>query len=92
MLMSTAITNWSQEEVAQFVTRAKKIYTEKLAAVLEPEHRGMIVGIAPETEAYFIGEDEVSAAELARASGHEGPLYFVRVGSNYAHRWISPRL
>ena len=90
--MSAIIGNWSREQIAEFVSHAKNLYVKKLAAILEPEHTGKIVGISPDTECYFIGDDEVSAANLARVSGHEGPLYFVRVGSDHAHRWVSPRL
>src|SRR5713226_4668329 len=80
----------SPEEIQGFIERAKKVYRDRLAAELEPAHNGKIVAIEPETENYFLGEDEVQAAEQARAAGHEGPFYFLRVGSLYAHRWMTP--
>jgi hypothetical protein len=78
------------QEIERFIHRAKEIY-QKLAAELEPAHRGKIVAIEPETESYFLGETEVEAAERARAAGHEGPFYFLRVGALYTHRWVTPR-
>lgn len=89
--MSTIVDQWTQQEIDQFVGRAKQIYRERLAALLEPRHTGEIVAISPQTGDYFLGEDEVRAAESARAVGHEGPFYFLRVGSEYTHRWMTPR-
>ncbi len=81
----------SPKEIEEFIERAKEIYRDRLAADLEPTHNGKIVAIDPETEDYFLGEDEVQAAEKARVAGHEGPFYFLRVGSLYAHRLLTPR-
>ena len=58
---------------------------------LEPEHTGEIVAIELGTNDYFVGEDEIEAADKARAAGHDGLLFFLRVGSPYAHRMMSPR-
>lgn len=79
------------EEIERFIERAKEIYRNRLAAELEPTHTGKIVAIEPETESYFLGETEIEAAEQARAAGHEGPFYFLRVGALYTHRWMTPR-
>jgi hypothetical protein len=65
----------TQEEIKQFVERAKQIYFDQLAAKLEPAHNGEIVAIDPETGDYFLGEDEVQAADRGRAAGHEGPFF-----------------
>ncbi|MCI0490004.1 MAG: hypothetical protein L0229_25715 [Blastocatellia bacterium] len=81
----------TREEIERFVERAKEIYRDSLAAKLEPAYTGKIVAIEPETGAYFVGEDEVRASEQARAAGQEGPFYFLRVGSLYTHRLITPR-
>ena len=81
----------TQEEIHQFVERAKQIYRDSLAAKLEPANLGKIVAIEPETGAYFLGENEVEAAEQARSAGHQGPFFFLRVGSTYTHRWVTPR-
>jgi hypothetical protein len=81
----------TQEEIERFVKRAEEIYRDQLAAKLEPAHLGEMVAIEPETGAYSLGADEIEAADQARAAGHEGPFYFLRVGSPYARRWMTPR-
>jgi len=75
----------------ELIDRAKQTYTDELAAKLEPEHNGEFVAIELETGDYFVGEDEVEAADKARAAGHEGSLWFLRVGSPFAHRLLTPR-
>lgn len=78
-------------EIERFIERAKRAYDERWAAKLEPEHNGKIVAIEPESGDYFLGVDEAEAADRARAAGHEGPFYFLRVGSRYTHRLMTPR-
>jgi len=75
----------------QFFERAEEIYRNQLAVKLEPAHKGEIIAIDPETGQYFLGKDEIQAVEQARAAGHEGPFCFLRVGSPYTHRAMSPR-
>jgi len=75
----------------ELIDRAKRTYKDELARELEPEHIGEIVAIELMTGDHFVGEDEVAAAEKARAAGHQGMLYFLRVGSPYAHRLMTPR-
>lgn len=83
-------------ELVQLIDRAKKRYKEELAPLLEPHHTGEIVGIELETGDYFVGEDEVAAADKARAAGHEGLLFFLRIGfprrfirlTSNAHKWL----
>jgi hypothetical protein len=72
------------------IDRAKQNYKDQLAEKLEPEHTGEIVAIELETGDYFVGEDEIEAADNARLAGHEGLLYFLRVGSSYTHRLMTP--
>lgn len=78
-------------EILGLIDRAKQTYRDELASTLEPEHRGEIVAIELDTGDYFVGADEIDAADKARAAGHEGSLYFLRVGSPYAHRLMTPR-
>jgi hypothetical protein len=78
-------------EIKRFIERAKETYSNKLAAQLEPEHNGEIVAIEPESGDYSLGKDEIEAADNARTAGHEGPFYFLRVGSRYTHRLMTPR-
>ena len=81
----------TKEDIERFIAHAKQTYDERLAAKLEPEHAGEMVAIEPNSGAYFLGEDEIKAADSARAAGHNGPFYFLRVGSRYAHRLMTPR-
>jgi hypothetical protein len=80
-----------RKKTLELIDRAKQTYGDELAGELEPEHTGEIVAIELETGDYFVGEDEIDAADKARAAGHQGMLYFLRVGSPYAHRVMSPR-
>ena len=73
------------------IDNAKQTYREELARKLEPEHIGEIVAIELGTNDYFVGENEIDASDKARAAGHEGALFFLRVGSPYAHRLMTPR-
>lgn len=73
-------------ELLELIDRAKKRYKEELAPLLEPHRTGEIVGIELETGDYFVGEDEIAAADKARAAGHEGVLFFLRIG--FPHRLI----
>ncbi len=81
----------SQEDIQRFVARAKQTYAEEIAKQVEPEHNGEIIAIEPNSGAYFLGNDEVEAANKARAAGCTGPFFFLRVGSKYTHRLRSPR-
>jgi hypothetical protein len=80
-----------RKKTLELIDRAKQTYKEELAGELEPEHMGEIVAIELTTGDHFVGEDEVAAADKARAAGHQGMLYFLRVGSPYAHRLMTPR-
>ena len=73
------------------IDRAKQTYKDELAPKLEPKHTGDIVAIELGTNDYFVGEDELEAADKARAAGHDGSLFFLRVGSRYAYRLMTPR-
>ena len=80
-----------RKKTLELIERAKQTYKEELAGELEPEHKGEIVAIELTTGDHFVGEDEVAAANKARAAGHQGMLYFLRVGSPYSHRLMTPR-
>lgn len=79
------------QKTREQIDRAKQTYRDELALKLEREHLGEIVAIELGTNDYFVGEDEVEAADKARVAGHLGLLYFLRVGSPYAHRLMTPR-
>jgi hypothetical protein len=78
-------------ETLEQIDCAKQIYKDELAPQLEPEHIGEIVAIELGTNNYFVGENELAASNKARNAGHEGALFFLRVGSPYAHRLMTPR-
>jgi hypothetical protein len=80
-----------RKKTPELIDRAKQTYKDELAGELEPAHMGEIVAIELTTGDHFVGEDEVAAANKARAAGHQGMLYFLRVGSPYAHRLMTPR-
>ena len=79
------------QKTLEQIDLAKQRYNDELARKLEPDHRGEIVAIELGTNDYFVGEDEIDAADKARAAGHAGALFFLRVGSQYAHRLMTPR-
>ena len=79
------------QETLELIDRAKQTYVDELARKLEPEHTGEIVAIELGTNEYFVGDDELAASDKARAAGHAGALFFLRVGSPYAHRLMTPR-
>lgn len=81
----------SRAEIERFVALAKQAYAERIAKQVEPEHNGEIIAIEPNSGAYFLGNNEVQAANKARAAGCPGPFFFLRVGSKYTHRLMSPR-
>ena len=66
-----------RKKTRELIDRAKQTYKDELAGELEPEHTGEIVAIELETGDYFVGEDEIDAADKARAAGHQGMLYFL---------------
>lgn len=79
------------QQTLELIDRAKQKYLDTLALKLEPEHTGEIVAIELGTNDYFVGDDELDAADKARAAGHAGTLFFLRVGSPSAHRLMTPR-
>ncbi len=79
------------QETLELIDRAKQTYRNNLAGKLEPDHKGEIVAIELGTNDYFVGADELDAADKARAAGHAGALFFLRVGSPHAHRLMTPR-
>jgi len=79
------------EKTLHLIDRAKQTYQNELAPRLEPKHNGAIVAIELGTNDHFVGSDEVDASEKARAAGHDGTLFLMRVGSLYAHRMMTPR-
>ena len=67
-------------ETQSVVDRAKRLYTERLQAPLEAEHRDRFVAIEPESGDYFLA-DSLDAAVEASWARHPGRLsHVIRVG------------
>ena len=49
------------------IERAKRIYSEQLQTVLEPQHMDRFVAIEPESGEYFLGDTFDEAVKSARA-------------------------
>jgi hypothetical protein len=67
-------------ETKVVIERAKRIYTEQLEAVLEPQHRSRFVAIEPESGEYFLADTFDEAVHAARAKYPSRLSYTVRIG------------
>src|SRR5438045_3518949 len=70
--------------ISPLAERGKRIYEERLKALLEPAHKGEFVAIEPESGDYFLGRDMGEAGTRARAAHPERFSYLMRVGFPYA--------
>ena len=66
------------------IARAKRIYTDQLQAVLEPQHRNRFVAIEPESGEYFLGDTFDEAVKLARAKHPSRLSHTIRIGHRAA--------
>ena len=64
----------------------KRVYQERLQAVLEPEHIGRFVAIEPNSGRYFLGDSGAEALIAARDAMPESLFFLARVGYPAAHR------
>jgi hypothetical protein len=64
----------------KLIEEGKRVYTERLQSVLEPEHTGRFVAIEPETEAYFLGDTGSEAMIAAREAMPDRLFYLARIG------------
>ena len=67
-------------ETRSVIDRAKRIYTERLQATLEADHRGRFVAIEPESGEHFLADTLDDAVRAARARHPDRLSYTVRVG------------
>jgi len=58
----------------------KRVYQERLKAVLEPEHIGRFVAIEPNSGRYFLGDSGAEALIAARDAMPESLFFLARVG------------
>ena len=72
--------------------RAKRIYAERLQALLEPRHLNRFVAIEPESGEYFLGDTFDEAVKSARAKHPARVSHTIRVGHRAAfHMGCMPR-
>ena len=64
----------------------KRVYQERLKAILEPEHVGRFVAIEPNSGRYFLGDSGAEALIAARDAMPESLFFLARVGYPAAHR------
>jgi hypothetical protein len=68
---------YSPEETAK---RGQSIYDHALLAQLEPRHRGEVVAIDIDSEAYEVASDVLAACEKLLARIPDAEIWVVRVG------------
>jgi hypothetical protein len=66
------------------IESAKRIYAERLQAVLEPEHRNRFVAIEPESGDYFLADTFDEAVRSARAKHPSRLTHTIRIGHRAA--------
>ena len=64
----------------------KRVYEERLKAVLEPDHVGEFVAIEPESGRYFLGESGLEAMLSAREAMPGSLFFLARVGYPAANK------
>lgn len=71
----------------ELASKGKQIYAT-LQEKLEPEHRGKIVVIDPDTGDYFLGDTLLEADRKARQKHPDKVFYAVKIGypAVYVHR------
>ena len=62
------------------IERAKRLYAERLQAVLEPHHRGRFVAIEPESGDHFLADTLDEAVRAARTRHPARLSHTVRIG------------
>jgi hypothetical protein len=62
------------------IERAKRIYAERLQALLEPRHLNRFVAIEPESGEYFLGDTFDEAVKSARAKHPSRLSHTIRIG------------
>ena len=71
-------------ELDDFIRRAETIYEQRLAGLLEPEHRNEFVAIEPESGSYFLGRTLTEAMSAARHEYPDRLSHAMRVGHKTA--------
>jgi hypothetical protein len=71
-------------DTKSIIERAKRIYTEQLQAVLEPQHLNRFVAIEPDSGEYFLDETFDEAVKSARAKHPSRLTHTIRIGHRAA--------
>lgn len=66
--------------------QGRRLYDEKLKALLEPQHKGRFVAIEPTTGEYYLGDTDAEALLTAHAAHPESRFYLKRIGYDYTHK------
>lgn len=62
------------------IERAKRVYADRLQAVLEPQHQNRFVAIEPESGEYFLGDTFDEAVKSAAARHPSRLSHTIRIG------------
>ena len=72
------------DDTRAVIEGAKRIYTDQLRAVLEPQHSNRFVAIEPESGEYFLGDTFDEAVNSARAKHPSRLTHTIRIGQRAA--------
>lgn len=70
----------TSDQVRDNADRARRIYDERLRAVLEADHHGRFVAVEPESGDHFVADTLDAAAEAAQAAHPARRSHVLRVG------------
>jgi hypothetical protein len=70
----------TSEQARHNADRARRIYDERLRAVLEPDHHGRFVAIEPDSGDHFLADSLDAAAHAAQAAYPARRSHVLRVG------------
>ncbi|MFQ6058206.1 MAG: hypothetical protein ACE5MB_04900 [Anaerolineae bacterium] len=68
----------------EIVEKGQRIY-ETIKDKLEPEHKGEIVAIEPDTGDYFLGQSVIEAIEKGREKYPDSVFHVIRIGYPVVH-------
>ena len=68
------------DDTKSVIERAKRIYAERLQAVLELQHRNQFVAIEPDSGDHFLGNTFDEAVRSARAKYPSRLSHTIRIG------------
>ena len=68
------------DQVRDTADRARRIYDQRLRAVLEADHSGQFVAVEPESGDHFLGDTLDAAANAAQTAHPDRRSHVLRVG------------